>query len=177
MSRPHSPDAHVLVTAQYPGQRSFKLGRGAAGHVLWEGAGDEFCVWAEQREHYSPAGLRKPSPVPSVGPKALFHYMHSKVAGRKSGLLRVKKELCPEELMWKHTQGNDAGLREPEELSFPRGPKCQARELAAHLGENEKQCGDGSPVASPSCVALGKSLSLSEPQFPRLGSGNDLGDP
>lgn len=49
--------------------------------------------------------------MPSVGPKALLHYMHSKVAGRKSGLLGVKKELCLEELMWKHTQGNDASLR------------------------------------------------------------------
>ena len=32
--RPHSPDAHILVAAQDPGQRGFELGRGAAGHVL-----------------------------------------------------------------------------------------------------------------------------------------------
>lgn len=38
---PHSPDAHVLVTAQYPGQCGFKLGGGAAGHILWEGAGED----------------------------------------------------------------------------------------------------------------------------------------
>lgn len=66
MPRPHSPDAYVFVTAQYPGQCSFKLGRGAASHVLWEG-----------REKVSSASGRGGQSISCYWPKEALSYVLS----------------------------------------------------------------------------------------------------
>lgn len=76
---PHSPDPHVFVAAQYPGQRGFELGGRAAGHILL-GEGGQFCPWAEQLEQLEPR-LRLDLGGLSWGPVLLDA---CKLAGRKS---------------------------------------------------------------------------------------------
>lgn len=100
--RPHSPDAHILVAAQDPGQRGFELGRGAAGHVLGEGGREE---WA-----HSTAGPEEPLHAPSSAPS------RAQQAGRRTGGWREGGRGCNQEQAW----GNSAGLRRPSEGTFLR---------------------------------------------------------
>lgn len=88
--------------------------------------------------------------------------------------MTAKKELYWEESMQKHTR-KQCRPEVAKTAASSQGPKCEARELAAHLGENKKKGeGGGDGIG---WETSGQSLPLSRPQFPHLGNDKELGDP
>ena len=145
----HSPDAHVLVTAQYPGQRGFKLGGGAAGHVLWEGAGRSVLhlggAAGMQRSHWV---AEAPSSSPAC-PQALLRSTQSKLAGWRSGADDPREEAVGggDVEVCTGKPGRSAAARG---MQFLQGRRRQARELAAHLEGRGRKRGGGSPACGQS---------------------------
>lgn len=108
MPCPHLPDAHILVTAQDPGQCSLKPGGGTASHILWEGREKIslhlggaarailLCCWI--KEVFSWVLYMPQSPA----------LLNAQPTGRKEiGLMRAQEEVHLEEV----TSGTPGTLR------------------------------------------------------------------